>query len=56
MHYEKYFTNNNNNNNNNLKKIWLGIKDIIFIKSKNDGIYTLFKRLMHKSQQNKFPS
>ena len=36
MYYEKYFTTNNNN----LKKIWLGIKEIINVKSKNYDIPT----------------
>ena len=36
MYYEKYFTTNNNN----LKKIWLRIKEIINVKSKNYDIPT----------------
>ena len=35
-YYEKYFTNNSNN----LKKIWLGIKEITNIKSKNYEVPT----------------
>ena len=35
-YYEKYFTNNSNN----LKKIWLWIKEIINIKSKNYEVPT----------------
>ena len=36
MYYENYFTYKNNN----LKKIWFGIKEIIYIKSKNYDIPT----------------
>ena len=37
MYYEKHFTTNNNN----LKNIWLGIKEIINVKSKNYDIYII---------------